>query len=177
MNREEARLKAVAYFEKADIYLSEDEKLNLEIADMGLGNLETIGLQVHIYVVSDRYSAKEMVLLPGQICPEQRHPPYENEPGKEETFRIRYGELYLYTEGEPVPPGEMKAKIPAGKEGTFTVFHEIILRKGDQYTIPPNTTHWICGGPDGCVLSEFASRNTDDIDIYTDPAVSRLAGV
>lgn len=177
MTREEARIKALAYFDKAHIYLKEEEKQNLEIADMGLDDLETYGIQIHIYVDTDRCSAKEMVLFPYQICPEQRHPPLGDYPGKEETFRIREGELYVYTEGEPVEKSKMKARIPAGKEDTFTVFHEIVLKKGDQYTMLPNVTHWICGGKDGCVVSEFATYNRDDLDIYTDPQVARMNGV
>lgn len=30
---------------------------------------------------------------------------------------------------------------PVGKEPAYTVDHEVILRPGDQYTIPPNTLH------------------------------------
>ncbi|MEA4854128.1 MAG: D-lyxose/D-mannose family sugar isomerase [Christensenella sp.] len=177
MTREEARLKALEYYEKAHIYLKEEEKKNLEVADMGIGDLETYGIVIHKYVDTKRCSAKEMVLFPYQICPEQRHPPFGDYPGKEESFRVREGELYVYTEGEPIDKEKMKAKIPKGKEGTFTVFHEIILKKGDQYTMQPNITHWIVGGPEGCVVSEFATYNRDDLDIYTDPAVARMHNV
>lgn len=175
--REEIRQRALAYFDKAHIYLKEEEKKNLEIADMGMDRIEEIGIQIHIYVDTKRCSAKEMVLLPNQVVPEQTHPPFGDYPGKEESFRVRWGTLYVYVEGDPVPRGEMKAKIPPDKEGTFTVFHEIVLEKGDQYTIEPNVTHWICGGPEGCVVSEFATYNRDDLDYFTDPEVKRMDGV
>ena len=171
--RESARKRAADMIEAAGIYLKEEEKQNLEVASMGLGMLERIGIEIHIYLNTKRCSAKELVLFPGQICPEQVHPPIEGGPGKEESFRVRWGVLYLYVEGEPTP--DVKAKIPAGKENTFTVFHEIVLNRGDQYTLEPGIKHWICGGPEGCVVSEFATHNRDDLDIFTDPALDRTA--
>ena len=175
--REHARLRALEYYEKAHIYLTDSEKENLEIADMGMDRIEEIGIQIHVYVDKKRCSAKDMVLFPNQFCPEQRHPPFGDYPGKEESFRVRYGTLYLYVEGDPVEPEKMKARIPPDKKDTFNVFHEIVLHKGDQYTIEPDVTHWICGGPEGCVVSEFASYNRDDLDIFTDPDVKRMEGV
>ena len=35
--REWARLKALEYYDKAHIYLTEEERANIEIADMGMG--------------------------------------------------------------------------------------------------------------------------------------------
>ena len=175
MTKEEAREKASKYFERANIYMKPEEIANMEIADLGLGRLEEFGIELYIYVNTKRCAAKEMVLFPGQICPEQIHPPFGDYPGKEETFRVRMGTLYLYTEGEPT--SEIKAHIPEDKKNNFHVFHEIILEKGDQYTLEPNIAHWICGGPEGCVISEFSSYNRDDYDIYTDPEVVRMNGV
>jgi D-lyxose ketol-isomerase len=48
-----------------------------------------------VYVNTDRYCAKELVLYPGQVCPEHRHPSFEGTPGKEETFRCRLGAVDL----------------------------------------------------------------------------------
>lgn len=171
--RETVRKKAVELVDKSGIYLSEQEKKALEIASLGLGMIEKIGLQVHTYISTKRCSAKEIILMPGQICPEHRHPPIEGGPGKEETFRVRYGEMYLYVPGEPVSKEAMKAKIPEGKECTFTVFHEIVLKQGEQYTLEPDTLHWFCGGPEGVVVSEFSTYNRDDLDIFTDAAIDR----
>ena len=170
---DKARQKAGEMYDRAGIYLTDAEKANLEIASMGLGMPETIGLQLHTYLSTRRCSAKELVLFPGQICPEHRHPPIEGGPGKEETFRVRDGEMYLYVPGEPVDSTMMKARIPVGKEHTFTVFHEVVLKRGGQFTLEPNTLHWFCGGPEGCVVSEFSTYNRDDKDIFTDPDIVR----
>lgn len=58
-----------------------------------------IGLQLLTYINTERVCAKEMVLLPGQACPEHRHIPTDGREGKEESFRCRFGRVYLYVEG------------------------------------------------------------------------------
>ncbi|MBR5124412.1 MAG: D-lyxose/D-mannose family sugar isomerase, partial [Clostridia bacterium] len=92
---------ALEYFDKAHIILTEEEKANMEVADFGLGMVADVGLQLVVYVNTDRVCAKEMVLLPGQCCPEHRHVPTNGQDGKEETFRCRYGRVYLYTDADP----------------------------------------------------------------------------
>jgi len=68
--------------------LTPEEADHIEVADFGLGELETIGLELVVYVNTERVRAKELVLFPRQICPELRHPPIGDDPGKEETFRF-----------------------------------------------------------------------------------------
>lgn len=89
-----------AYYQKAGIVLTDDEVEDIQIMDYGLGKLEETGLQLFIYVNTDRYCSKELVLFPRQTCPEHRHPPVGGEKGKQETFRCRWGKVYLYVEGE-----------------------------------------------------------------------------
>jgi len=114
------------------------------------------------------------VLFPGQTCPEHRHPNIGAEAGKEETFRCRSGIVYLYVEGEPAP--EIKAVIPKGREKYYTVFREIILKPGEQYTLNPDTLHWFQAGPEGAIVSEFSTRSRDDMDVFTDPNIIRVEG-
>ena len=172
MNRETFELykaKSLAHYEKAGIVLTQAEKDSLEIVDFGLNDLENMGLQLIVYVNTERVCAKEMVLLPGQTCAEHWHVPTNGMEGKEETFRCRYGEVYLYVEGEGSADG-IKAKMPPTD---VSVFHEIILRPGEQYTIMPETKHWFQGGPDGAVISEFSTRSTDETDVFTDKRIVR----
>src|SRR5579871_6881216 len=153
------------------IVLTDAEAAHLEVADMGLNRLATEGLELVTYINNDRYCAKELVLFPGQTCPEHRHPPVGGQPGKQETFRCRSGEVWLYVEGEPEP--SIRATVPAQSRKHYTVFHEIALQPGEQYTIPPDTRHWFQAGPGGAVISEFSSRSTDENDIFTDPNIRR----
>jgi D-lyxose ketol-isomerase len=167
----EFRNRAQEMLSAAGIVLTEGEKHNIEVADMGLGRLHEEGLELVTYINTDRYCARELVILPGQTCPEHRHPPVNGEPGKQETFRCRLGEVWLYVEGEPAEP--VRASIPHESRSTYTVFHEIVLRPGEQYTIPPNTLHWFQAGPSGAVVSEFSSRSRDESDIFTNLSIRR----
>lgn len=138
----------------AGVVVSDDEARSIEVADFGLGRLEEIGLLVHVYVNTDRYCAKELVLFPGQTCPEHRHPPFAGTPGKEETFRCRLGRVDLIVGSERVS-----------------------LAPGDQYTIPPDTLHWFQAGAEGAVITEFSSASRDELDVFTDPQIVRAPAV
>ena len=151
MTEAEARERAAAMLDAAGIVVTPREREQIEIADFGLGRLDEIGLQIVVYVNTDRVCAKELVLFPHQSCPEHRHPPFEGEPGKEETFRVRYGVVHLHVEG-------------AG---------DIVLGPGDQYTIPPNTLHSFEAGEDGAIVSEFSTTSRDALDVFTDPRIVR----
>lgn len=165
---EQAVKRALGLFEKANIVLTDKEKSDIEVADFGLNRLEETGLQIVTYINTDKYCAKEMVLFPHQTCPEHRHPPLGDREGKQETFRCRWGQVFLYVEGE----NTISATTPP--EGVYTVFHEIILNPGEQYTILPNTKHWFKAGDEGAVVSEFSTRSIDEADIFTDPRIIRV---
>jgi D-lyxose ketol-isomerase len=147
----EARERAAAMLDEAGIVLTPGERESIEIADFGLDRLEEIGLQIVVYVNTDRVCAKELVLFPHQRCPEHRHPPVDGEPGKEETFRVRRGAVHLHVDG-------------AG---------DIPLGPGEQYTVPPNTLHSFEAGDEGAVVSEFSTTSRDALDVFTDPGIVR----
>jgi D-lyxose ketol-isomerase len=114
-----AQVRACEYLDRAGIVLTADESNNIEVADFGLDELETTGLELLVYVNTDRVCAKELVLFPRQTCPEHRHPPIGDDLGKEETFRCRWGTVYLYVEGEATT--NPAAQAPKGREHTYTV--------------------------------------------------------
>ena len=145
-----AQAYAAEQLRAAGIELTPAEREQIEVADFGLGRLAEIGLQLLVYVNTDRYCAKELVLYPAQTCPEHRHPPFDGTPGKEETFRCRRGTVELNVDGTTIK-----------------------LSPGEQYTIPPDTPHWFRAGREGAVVSEFSSTSRDDLDVFTDPAIRR----
>jgi D-lyxose ketol-isomerase len=151
MTDAEARLRAARLLEDAGIALTQAEQDAIEVADFGLGRLDEVGLQLVVYVNTDRVCAKELVLFPGQMCPEHRHPPVGADPGKEETFRCRSGSIVLWVEGHG----------------------EVELLPGDQFTIPPDTLHWFRAGDAGAIVSEFSTRSRDETDVFTDPLIVR----
>lgn len=170
--RARAKTESLSLLREAGIQITVDEVENLEIADFGLGDLEVMGLQIITYINTSRYCAKELIMLPNQICPEHRHPMVQGEEGKQETFRCRYGTVYLYSEGEPTP--NPQGRVPKAKSEYFTVWQETILQPGEQYTLAPNTKHWFQAGPQGAIVSEFSSTSRDEADIFTDPAIRRV---
>ena len=151
MTETEARERAAAMLAEAGIVLTPHEREQIEIADFGLDRLDEVGLQIVVYVNTDRVCAKELVLFPHQRCPEHRHPPFDDQPGKEETFRVRRGAVHLHVEG-------------AG---------DIVLGPGEQYTIPPDTLHSFEAGDEGAIVSEFSTTSRDALDVFTDPGIVR----
>ena len=147
----EARERAAEMLEQAGFALTPAEREEIEVTDFGLGRLKEVGLQLVVYVNTERVCAKELVLFPHQICPEHRHPPVGADPGKEETFRCRQGAVVLHIAG----------------------LDEIVLTPGDQFTIPPDTLHWFQAGPDGAIVSEFSTQSRDEIDVFSDPQIVR----
>jgi D-lyxose ketol-isomerase len=171
----DARRKAARMLSRAGIVITPEERRKIEVADFGLGDLANSGLEIVVYVNVRPYCAKELVLFPRQTCPQHRHPPAGRAPGKRETFRCRSGEVYLYVPGKPA--ARPHARPPRGRERWYTCRHEIALKPGRQYTIPPNTPHWFRAGSRGAIVSEFSSTSRDDCDIFLDPAISRTTRV
>jgi D-lyxose ketol-isomerase len=167
----EARRRSLEYLDRAGIVVTPEEATAIEVSDMGLGSLEEVGLQVVVYLNTDRVCAKELVLFPRQTCPEHQHPPVAGEPGKEETFRCRWGQVFLYVPGEPTL--NPQSHPPVGREQYYTVWHEIVLNPGEQYTLAPNSLHWFQAGDEGTVVSEFSTTSRDEADIFTDPDIVR----
>ena len=151
MTDAEARERAATMLAEAGIVLTPAEREAIEVADFGLARLDEIGLEIVTYVNTERVCAKELVLFPGQMCPEHRHPPVDGGPGKEETFRCRSGSVQLHVD----------------RQG------ELVLWPGDQCTIPPDTLHWFRAGDEGAIVSEFSTQSRDEVDVFTDPRIVR----
>lgn len=164
---EETVQKTRDFFQNAGVVVRPEE--NIEVADFGLNHLEEIGLQLCVYTNTERVCAKEMVLFPYQTCPEHKHIPSAQREGKEETFRCRFGKVYLYVSGDGKKEN-IHARLP---ETDVTVFHEIVLVPGQQYTIYPETLHWFQAGENGAVVSEFSTTSTDETDVFTDGRIVR----
>ena len=164
--------RAAKMFDAAGIVLTPEERANIEVVDEGLGDVYNTGLEIVTYINTSRVCAKEMVLFPKQTCPQHAHPVVGSYIGKEETFRCRWGLVYLYVPGDETP--NPKAVPPKGSEQYYTVHHEIVLHPGEQYTIKPNTWHWFQSGEDGAIISEFSTPSMDETDIFTDNRIERI---
>ncbi len=167
--------KSVRMLQQAGFTITSAERERLEVADFGLGELEKTGLEVLTYVNTERVCAKEIIMFPHQTCPEHWHPTAGTKLGKEETFRCRWGTVYLYVPGTLTP--NPVCRPPAGFEAYYKSRHEVVLNPGEQYTLYPDTPHWFQAGPQGAIVSEFSTRSTDDEDQFSDPRIKRAPEV
>lgn len=165
---DEAVSYTIDFMKKMGIAITKEEEKRIEVADFGLSRLKKEGLQILTYVNTKRCCAKELIMYPNQTCPEHRHPMVDGKPGKEETFRCRVGTVYLYVQGEK--SDRIMASVPGS---SYTVFHQITLNEGEQFTLPPDTLHWFQSGDQGAIVSEFSTSSYDEYDIFTDKAVKR----
>lgn len=156
------------------IFLTKSEIDNLEITDFGLNDFCNMGLIVHTYINTERCCAKELIMLPHQICPEHVHPSIGVNKGKEETFRCRFGKVSVFIEGETTACTDVK--LPEDTEN-YTVFHEVVLDKGDQLTLEPNSKHWFKAHEEGAIISEFSTNSNDETDVFTDHTINRASRV
>ena len=119
MTENEARERAAAMLAEAGIALTPVEREAIEAADFGLGDLERWGLQIVVYVNTDRVCAKELVMFPGQECPEHRHPPVDGD-----------GEVVLGPGEQHTIPPDTLHRFRAGDEGA--IVSEFSTRSRDE---------------------------------------------
>ena len=166
-----ARKRAADLLGRTGIAIRPEELHCIEVVDFGFGDLENIGVQILTSVSTSEVAVKLLILFPHQTEPEHRHPPLDDYPGKQETLRCEWGELYLYTSDQPTL--DPSALPRPGQGETYTVRHEHVLHPGEQISLAPNTRHWFQGGPDGAVVWTFSTKAVDIKDVFTDPNVVR----
>jgi D-lyxose ketol-isomerase len=168
---QQARQRAWAMVKQAGVVVREAEFERMDVADVGLGELAETGLQILTLASTAYTGVKLLILMPNQVFPQHRHPPLGDYPGKEEIFRGQWGEAYLYVPGDRTP--DPRGGPPAHRRRYYDVWHEIVLRPGDQHVVAPNTWHWFQAGPDGAVVWSFSSTVTDAEDQFRDPEIIR----
>jgi len=161
----DVRQKIIDYVEhKAGFILSGDEKQHIVV--VGFGDFFASGAGAIDTVMHARYGGRLIIFFPGQLFPEHWHPNVDEGLGKEETFRVLWGSVYSYGEGERSSSAE--SRIPPGKEATFTARHEVFLKAGEQRTIGLQERHWFVAGPEGAVALEISSTVRDPYDRFAD---------
>jgi D-lyxose ketol-isomerase len=150
------------------------EKLRKEmwVADFGLGKYAEVGM-AGIFWINDKegkYLGHEIYLLPGQMIPEHWHVKIDEAAAKAEAWQLRYGAVTLFGEGDPSP--EWDKVVWAGEKECTTVKHATVLALGD--VAPLNrieARHFMVGGPEGCIVSEYASYHDGNALRFTNPKV------
>ena len=108
----------------------------------GIDNFDKTGISM-ITVVNRQYCKKLIVVLPGQLHPEQYHKQ------KEETFHVLHGTIDVTLNGESRQCGP-----------------------GTVITVEKEVQHAF-GSADGAVIEEISSTHFTDDSFYTDPEISR----
>ncbi len=167
---EEAQKRTAEMIKKAGIVVLDEEMGKIAAADFGLSRLEKEGAQILTLLETERVAFKILTLFPYQTEPEHWHPQVGDDPGKEETVRLVYGTLYFYIPGED---NMRHGFIPEGKESSYAMRHEIVMKPGDQITLEPGTKHWFQAGGEGAIMYLISSCVRDILDQFTDPDVVR----
>jgi D-lyxose ketol-isomerase len=166
-----AQKRAAEMIRQAGICITREEQNRIEVADYSLSHLEKEGAQILTLIETERVGVRVIALFPYQTLPEHWHPPVSDDSGKEETFRLVAGTLYLYVPGSDTLK---EGFIPEGKEDYYTVRHEIVMKPTDQYTVEPGLKHWFQAGSEGAVMYTYATCTRDGLDGFSDPNGRRV---
>ncbi len=136
--------------------------------DFAQGDFERFGMG-GVFWANDRekqYFAHEIFLLPGQSIAEHRHVKTVDDKGdlqpKHERWQVRYGSVYGFSEvGEPNLDQYPEVKALLAK-CQVPHMHSVHVEKweadGQVHSLAEiETWHFMMGGPEGAVVSEYAT--------------------
>ena len=150
------------------------EKLRKEmwVLDFAVGRFTEVGMG-GIFWINDKagqYLGHEIYLLPGQMIPEHWHVKTAEGPAKAEAWQLRYGAVTLFGEG-PETPGAIE-KVPASERACVTVKNATVLALGEVAPlVRVESRHFMVAGPDGCIVSEYASYHDMAGLKFTNPKI------
>jgi D-lyxose ketol-isomerase len=128
--------------------------------DFGLGKFMEVGMAGIFWInnLEGDYFGHEIYLLPGQMIAEHQHMKTEKTAAKMEGWHVRHGWVYIYGEGEPTPGVE--ARIPPTHKKCAVARTEKILKPGETACLgKPCEKHWMRAGPEGAIVSEYATAH------------------
>ena len=164
-----------AYFDLMAAYhypVPESLRTNMWATDFGLGDFVNVGMAGIFWINDEKnsYFAHEIYLLPGQMIVEHAHEATTKGKAKMESWHVRNGSIYtLGEEGGPIPAG---VKLPRSQEKYITVSKCFAMQPGDIRTLNrPSAKHFMMGGPQGAIVSEYATYHDNDGLRFTNPGV------
>ena len=166
-----AQQRGMDLLRRCGVFIKDEEFGMIDVADFGLGDLEHFGAQILTLVNTEQIAVKLIAMTPFQILPEHWHPKIGEYQGKEEILRVAWGQLLMYSPGEPTP--QPRARVPADRKKYFSHCHQTIMLPGDQIHFAPGVPHWFQGGPEGAVVWSFSTKVLDLQDEFTDPEIQR----
>jgi hypothetical protein len=154
--------------------LTSPEKFGLDknffwAVDFAQGDFARLGMGGVIWVNEKKegYFGHEIFLLPGQSIAEHKHLPTKDADGsvlpcKIESWRVRRGSVYLFSEvGTPnADKFPEVVKLVSAKQVPYLKSAHIEKFEADgtsRKLAAPETWHFMMGGPDGAVVTEYAT--------------------
>ena len=138
--------------------------------DFGVGKFTEVGMGGIAWVNNqkDDYFGHEIYLLPNQMIPEHKHVKTADARPKMEAWQVRYGWAYLYGEGTPTPGVE--ARIPPSHKDCAVARVEKKVLPGEVAILAgPEQWHWMLAGPEGVIVTEYASYHDGKALRFTHP--------
>lgn len=164
-----------AYFDMMAAYgypVSDFLRTNMWATDFGLGDFTNVGMGGIFWVnfQDTGYFAHEIFLLPGQMIVEHGHDATPKGKAKMESWHVRHGSICTFgEEGGPIPAG---VTLPKSQEQYITVKKCYEMGPGDIRTLNRVTAkHFMMGGKQGAIVSEYASFHDNDGLRFTNPGV------
>ena len=141
--------------------------------DFGLGQFTEVGMAGIFWVNSQEgnYFGHEIYLLPGQMIPEHSHKRTDQAAPKMEAWQVRHGSVRIYSTGTPTPG--VTERIPPIHRDMAVARSEKELLPGEVGTLnDAEAMHWMIGGPEGGIVTEYATYHDGDGLRFTHPKVS-----
>jgi D-lyxose ketol-isomerase len=164
-----------AYFDMMAAYgypVPESLRTNMWATDFGLGDFVNVGMAGIFWINSQEYGyfAHEIYLLPGQMIVEHGHEATAKGKAKMESWQVRYGRICtIGEEGEPLPA---EVTLPKSQAPYITVSKGYLMNPGDIRTLNRvGAKHFMIAGPQGAIVSEYASFHDGDGLRFTNPNV------
>jgi len=141
------------------------------VAEFGLGDFANVGMG-GIFWYNDKengYFGHEIYLLPFQMIPEHAHVPAEDKPAKHEYWQVRNGSIFNFGEGgskdDPLPVALPKSQLDADAITAFKC-EELKavtgLGKGEAVLNQLESFHFMMGGAEGAIVTEYASYHSGE---------------
>ena len=169
---DQARDAYFAMFEAFNYPITDRLRNEMWAIDFGLGDFVNVGM-AGIFWVNDakyKYFGHEIFLLPEQMIVEHAHVQTGDVAPKMESWQVRHGMIYTFAEGEETTP--CPVHTPASQAEFITARHVKEVNIGEIDSLNrPTARHFMLAGPDGAVVTEYATFHDNDGLRFTNPDV------
>lgn len=161
---------------------------NFWAIDFSLGEFPEVGMAGIFWLndAEDGYFGHEIYLLPGQMIAEHSHAEamdkVKDKDGKEkdvyfkpkiESWQVRQGSVYGFSEGTPNFDQYPDLKIPESQKKFLKVNH-VEYWKADGVAhklVAPKSWHFMMAGPEGAIVTEYATPHSNKGLRFANPGV------